>query len=241
MKKKIVFGVFKFRNVFVNACIFILLGIIATVAFVGGNENITVDNTSKTAIYSGNTQKANVSLMVNVYWGSEYLDKMLDIFKENEIKTTFFLGGMWVLDNEDLVKRIEAEGHELANHGYKHKDQDKLTYEQAKVEIETTHSLIKRLTGREMTLFAPPSGAYNKQTITVAEELGYKTIMWSKDTIDWRDQDKTLIINRATKNIKNGDLILMHPTSSTVDALPDIIQTIKQAGFNITTVSKCLE
>lgn len=241
MKKKVVFGVFKFRNVFINLCIFALLGIVATVAFLGGDNGTTVDNTAKTAIYSGNTKKTNVSLMVNVYWGSEFVEEMLEIFEENDIKTTFFVGGMWVLDNEALVKKISDSGHEIANHGYKHKDQDKLTYEQAKAEIQTTDSLIKQLTGKQMDLFAPPSGAYNEQTITVAEELGYKTIMWSKDTIDWRDHDKNLIVSRATKNVKNGDLVLMHPTESTIEALPDIIKSIKQQGFNITTVSKCLE
>jgi len=241
MKKKIWFGVFKFRSVFINVCIFALLGIIATVAFLGGDRGTTVDNTTKTAIYSGNTKNANVSLMVNVYWGTEYVDEMLTIFKENDVKTTFFVGGMWVLDNEALVKKIQAEGHEIANHGYKHKDQKKLSYEQAKTEIQTTDTLIKQITGQKMTLFAPPSGAYSEQTITIAEELGYKTIMWSKDTIDWRDHDQSLITTRATKNIKNGDLVLMHPTAATVQALPNIIKTIKQQGLNITTVSKCLE
>lgn len=240
MKKKVIFGVFKLKTIFINVCIFALLGVIAAVAFLGGNDGLAVDNISKLAYYNGNQKNPNISLMVNVYWGTEYLEQMLNIFKENDVKATFFLGGMWVLDNEDLVKQMQAEGHELANHGYKHKSQDKLTYEQAKTEIETTDNLIKKLTDVKMELFAPPSGAYNKQTLNVATELGYKTIMWSKDTIDWRDHDKALILKRATNNLKNGDLILMHPTEATVQALADIIKEIKQQGFNITTVSKCL-
>ena len=62
--------------------------------------------------------------------------------------------------------------------------------------------------------------------------------MWSKDTIDWRDADAQVILDRATKNLKNGDLVLMHPTKATLNALPQIIQKIKENNFNIVNVSK---
>ncbi|MBP3389804.1 MAG: polysaccharide deacetylase, partial [Clostridia bacterium] len=103
-----------------------------------------------------------------------------------------------------------------------------------------THQIVKSLSGVEMTLFAPPSGAYNDATLSVATSLGYKTIMWTLDTIDWRDQDKNLILSRATKNVKGGDLILMHPTAKTLEALPDIIDTLKAKGLEIAPVSETL-
>ena len=61
--------------------------------------------------------------------------------------------------------------------------------------------------------------------------------MWSKDTIDWRDKDTNLIYSRATKNLSNGDLVLMHPTKNTVDALPKIIKFYLDAGFDVVPVS----
>ena len=91
-----------------------------------------------------------------------------------------------------------------------------------------------------MNLFAPPSGAYNSTTLNVAESLGYKTIMWTKDTIDWRDQDGGLIFQRATKNACGGDFILMHPTQATLNSLKEIIDFYKNKGFNLTTVSETL-
>ena len=92
-------------------------------------------------------------------------------------------------------------------HGYLHLDQNKLGIEKNRQEIELCHELIKQLTGYEMTLFAPPGGAFSSATLTAAKELGYKTIMWSKDTIDWRDHDSEIIFSRATKNVAGGDLI----------------------------------
>ena len=89
-----------------------------------------------------------------------------------------------------------------------------------------------------MGLFAPPGGAYNSSTAIIAHNLNYKTIMWSKDTIDWRDQNKELIIDRATTSLSNGDLILMHPTKCTCEALPEIITKIVDSGYKIATVGE---
>ena len=201
----------------------------------------TVSQNENGVYYSGNPDKPYISLMVNVYWGNEYLEQMLEIFLENDIQTTFFVGGTWASKNNELLQKIKDAGHEIGNHGFFHKDQDKLDYAQNKSEILNNHNLIKELLGVEMNLFAPPSGAYSSITLDVAESLGYKTIMWSKDTIDWRDHDASLILKRATTNLSNGDLILMHPTEATVQALSDIIANIKIQGFEIVTVSKNIE
>ena len=107
-------------------------------------------------------------------------------------------------------------------------------------EISNTHTIVKELLGVEMNLFAPPSGAYNKITVSSASNLGYKTIMWTRDTIDWRDKDADLIYQRAIKNAKGGDLILMHPTEKTLEALPKIIDYFQSNGFNLTTVTQTL-
>ncbi len=94
-----------------------------------------------------------------------------------------------------------------------------------------------------MNLFAPPSGSYNKKTVEMANELGYKTIMWTegRDTIDWRDKDSEVIYSRAIKNCKGGDFVLMHPTEATKNALDRIIKTLKQQGFELCTVSENLQ
>ena len=189
------------------------------------------------AIYSGNNNKNNITLMVNVYWGTEHIDKMLEIFKDEQVCTTFFVGGCWVAKNNEKLSKIVSYGHEIGNHGYYHKDHSKLNYNQNQDEIYITHELVKNVVNKEMKLFAPPSGSYNKTTLDIAQKLGYKTIMWTRDTIDWRDKNANLIYERAVKNANNGDLILMHPTEKTVEALPKIIKTLKQKGFNLTTVS----
>ena len=103
-----------------------------------------------------------------------------------------------------------------------------------------TEELIKGIIGVKTTLFAPPSGSINEKVLNVAENLGYKTIMWSLDTIDWRDKDENLIFKRATEKTAGGDLILLHSTECTVKALDKIIKDLKSKGLTPTTVSKTL-
>ncbi len=192
-------------------------------------------------IYAGNTENNNISIMINVYQGNEYVEDMLDILDAYGVKTTFFVGGSWAVKNLSLVRTIYTRGHELGNHGFYHKDQDKLDFSANSQEIDMCHKVVSENLGVEMNLFAPPSGAYNVTTVDAATSLNYKTIMWTHDTIDWRDHDTNLIVKRATKDMSNGDLILMHPTKESVSALTSIISYAVNNGFTPTTVSKCIQ
>lgn len=223
-----------FTNLTIAVCIFSAFNMCFNV------EAKVVSSTGYSAIYRGNTENKNACLMINVYWGTEYIEPMLEVLKEKGVKTTFFVGGYWVAQNEELLKKMVNEGHEIANHGYYHKNQGELGLERNTEEISMNHQLVKSTCGVEMNLFAPPSGSYNSNTLESAEKLGYKTIMWSKDTIDWRDKNADLIHSRATKNMQNGDLILMHPTKCTYEALAGIIDAYQSAGFNLTTVTETI-
>lgn len=228
------------KNLETHVTNLILITLIIGMFFLAFTSNIksVYNANANTAIYRGNPEKNNVSLMINVYWGTEYVEPMLEVLKNEDVKATFFVGGCWVAKNNEILKKIYDDGHEIANHGYYHKDHKYLSKERNQEEIYINHKMVKEILDVDMTLFAPPSGSYNNLTLEVASSLGYKTIMWSKDTIDWRDKDSNLAYTRATKNPKNGDLILMHPTEHTLKALPDIIKFYKNNNFNLTTVSE---
>ena len=234
-----VISAIKFRKYAANMVIAGLFALMLALTYMGGVMNVFSQNAYE-PFYHGDVQKKNVSLMVNVYWGTEYLDDMIRIFAENEIQTTFFVGGTWAIKEDDMLKKIYDAGHEIGNHGYFHKSHDKIGEQGNRDEILNTHNLVKEILGIEMNLFAPPSGAFSEMTLKVAEGIGYKTIMWTKDTVDWRDKNTELIYERAIKNERGGDFILMHPTKNTVEALDRIIKHYKQSGFCVTTVSECL-
>lgn len=225
-----------FKCVIANICIVLIIVATSIAAFSSVYAALPASSAPIYRADSGN----KVCLMVNVYWGDEYLDDMLDIFDKYNIKTTFFVGGTWVNKNENKLKDIYARGHEIANHGYFHKDHKKLNEQLNREEISACHNLVKQILGIDMKYFSPPSASFSSTTLAVAEKMGYTTIMYSRDTIDWRDKDANLIFKRATKNITGGELVLMHPTAATVAALESIIKEILSRDLVITTVGDVL-
>jgi len=234
-----------FQTIRIKLATQFVLGIfILSVAFLclSPMEDNVATESRPTEIYrSAQEDAAGVSLMFNVYWGTEEVYKILDILSSHKAKATFFIGGCWADDNVECLKAIYADGHELGNHGYFHKDQNKLTFEENKREIADCNQFIKLTVGCEPTLFAPPSGAYSEETLRAANALQMRTILWSKDTIDWRDKNAALIYTRATKNVKNGDFILMHPMQETADALNDILKFYEKNNLKTVTVSENLQ
>ena len=110
-----------------------------------------------------------------------------------------------------------------------------------KNEIARCNRFVELAVGVSPILFAPPSGAYNATTIEVARALNMKTILWSRDTIDWRDKDETLIYRRATKDIRGGEFVLMHPMKETASALADILRNYESCNLRAITVGENLQ
>ena len=228
------------RNVkialFTNIFLAVVLVAVGTVCFFPFGA-MTAGKLSDQVYYNGNKDSNYISIMFNVYGGTEYISEILDTLDEYNVHATFFVGGSWADDHAEILTQIKDRGNELGNHGYFHKNQDTLSLEKNKEEIGICGELVERLTGVKMNLFAPPSGAYAEQTVEAAENLGYKVIMWSKDTIDWRDHDQTVIYRRATNGVGGGDLVLAHPTKETAAALPSILAYYRDQGLEQVPVS----
>ena len=155
-------------------------------------------------IYYVDTNEKKVAFSFDASWGAERTQKILDILAEHEIKTTFFLTGFWVEDYPEQVKAIDAAGHEIGNHTATHPHLNSLTAEEIREELKTVEQMIWEVCGRKTVLFRPPFGEYNNQVITTASELGYKTIQWSIDSLDWQNLSKEEIVNRVTNRIHTG-------------------------------------
>lgn len=220
----------------------LLVAVVTAVSFIGflGGTVASVSKDSSNLFYSAK-EGSGVSLMFNVYEHTDNVFKILDILDEYEVKCTFFIGGSWADDNVDCVREIYKRGHEPASHGYFHKDHSRMTSKEANLEeIRPSVKLINMICGTDISLFAPPSGSFCEATLNACAELGLRVIMWSRDTIDWRDQDVNLIYTRATNKLENGEFVLMHPTGCTVTALPKILSYIRDNGLKAVTVSQNL-
>jgi len=224
---------------FVIAAVLITTFGVAIAAAMPGDAQIKAVNN---AIYEGNKSGEKVALMFNVYENAANVEKIADILDEYGFKATFLVGGSWVAKHPNTLLKIAAKGFEIGNHGYLHRDHAKLSLKQNKDEISLTERLVdETLSGlpdyKNCKLFAPPSGSIGDVMFDACKALNYRVIMWTRDTIDWRDHDENVIYERAVRNIKAGDLILMHPTDCTVQALPRILEYIKTANLRADIVS----
>lgn len=221
--------------------IYIIIFMLINLAFMETESAIAAEQPENMPISFVNTDEKVVAIACNVYEGEKLLPGMLDVLDKHNVKITFFFGGVWVKRNPDTLKLIYERGHEIQNHGYNHRLPTKIDSEKNIKEIKDTEQLIQSIIGVRTTLFEPPSGDYDSNTLSLMEPLGYKMVTWSVDTIDWRsDATKERILSRIAKKIKPGSIILMHPKEVTADSLEDIIQYIQGQGYKITTVTDLL-
>lgn len=192
-------------------------------------------------IYKGNPEKPMVTFLVNVAWGNEYLPQILKVFNEHGVKATFFLDGTWVKNHPKLAKMIVEEEHEIGNHGYSHPDMKKLSKARIREELEKTNEVIYATLEVTPAYFAPPSGSLRQDVVDIAAELNMFTIMWSVDTIDWRNPEPEKMVQNVLKKVHPGAMILMHPTASSAAGIEEIIIGVKAKGYQIGTVSQLID
>lgn len=194
------------------------------------------------AIYQGNPEKRAVALTFNVDWGEEYIPQILQVLATEEVKATFFPTGRWAEKFPGILAEIAAAGHEIGNHGYTHAHVGSLSPAEIKAEIEKGQAAIQKITGVRPSLFAPPYGEKNGAVVQAAAEMGYLTVMWTVDTLDWQeDRQPSEIARRVLEKKTNGAIILMHPTARTLQALPVITRSLREQGYDFLTVSEIIK
>ena len=224
-----------------NFVISVLVLSIGVLCLSAKDVDVSTDGNEVEFYRSAGAEGVGVSLMFNIYWGTDEVYRILQILKTHNAKATFFIGGCWADDNVECLRAIFSDGHEIGNHGYFHKDHAALTLTNNQKEIADCNRFIELAIGVKPTLFAPPSGSYNNVMLSACKGLRMKTILWTKDTIDWRDKDSSVIYTRATKGVEVGDFILMHPMKETADALNDILKYYKENNLKVVTVSENLQ
>jgi len=193
-------------------------------------------------IYSVETDEKKIAISFDAAWGAEYTRKIMDIVEERNIRTTFFLVGFWVDKYPEMVKEIASRGHEIGNHSTTHPHMAKLSREQMITEIETTQRKIEELAGeRAVKLIRPPFGEYNDLLIKTCRELGFYTIQWDVDSLDWQEHGVQHMFDRVTGKTRSGSIILFHNNAKYItQALPSILDHLLAEGYQIIPVSELI-
>lgn len=194
-------------------------------------------------IYCVDTTEQKVALSFDAAWGAEDFSRLMDILEAHDVKVTFFMTGGWVEQNPDCVKYLVEQGHDLGNHSEHHYDMTTISKEEMSTELMSVHDRVKELTGYEMFLFRPPYGAYDNNVINTASSLGYYSVQWSVDSLDWKDYGVDSIINTVCnhKALGPGAIILCHNGAKyTADALDTMLTNLEDQGYEIVPVSELI-
>lgn len=221
-----------------------MLGVVlAPVQLTGRNYLVSmVTKTIKLVpIYSVDTPEKKIAISFDATWGTENTDRLLDIMDKHKIKTTFFLVNIWLEKYPEVAKKISDRGHEIGMHSTTHPHFTQLSEGQMEKELKDNHQRIYDVTGQKPVLFRPPYGDYNNNVIRTVDRLGFKTIQWSVDSLDWKDLSSEQIQNRILSKIKPGDIVLFHNAGKyTPDALDPLLTNLEQQGYQVVPISELL-
>ncbi len=206
--------------------------------------NATTEHLQKyNAYYLGEDEKV-IYLTFDAGFENGHTPAILDALKKHNAPAAFFLVGNYLETAPDLVRRMIAEGHTVANHTYHHPDMSAIASKDAfQAELAATEKKFYEITGQEMPkLYRPPQGKYSEQNLQFANELGYTTVFWSLAYVDWYKDDqptKEEAFKKLIPRIHNGAIVLLHSTSATNAAvLDELLTRYEEMGYRFGDLSE---
>ncbi|PTM58037.1 polysaccharide deacetylase family protein [Desmospora activa] len=173
-----------------------------------------------------------------------YTVEILDILRREGVPATFFVVGHMVRGYPGIVKRMDEEGHVVANHSWSHPILTQMNEKKIKKELTATNRAVEQAIGKEMLLMRPPYGAIRGKE-EIVKNGGWEIVMWDVDPMDWkREKTAQEIRFSVTGGVKPDSIVLLHSAGgdreATVRALPGIIRDLHRAGYRFVTVDEIL-
>ena len=154
-------------------------------------------------------------------------------------RATFFMVGQNVKGHPDIIRRMMADGCELGNHSWSHPQLNKLSAGEVRSQINRTNDAIAAVAGHGATVMRCPYGATGGSVKSVLGDMGYASILWSIDTLDWKTRNASSTVSSVLNNVKDGDIILMHSLyNQTAAAVETMVPELVRRGYQLVTVSE---
>ncbi|MEG1756946.1 MAG: polysaccharide deacetylase family protein [Oscillospiraceae bacterium] len=182
-----------------------------------------------------------ICLTFDLGYENGYTPAILDALENAGVKGTFFITMQYVKEAPDIVRRIIADGHTLANHSVHHPSMPGISSEKAAAEVTVLHDYIEKEFGYSMKLFRFPMGEFSENTLSIVNSLGYKSVFWSFAYRDWltdAQPDPASSVTRLAKAAHPGAIYLLHTVSSTnAKILPELIERLRADGYSFSLVT----
>ena len=200
---------------------------------------------SAAEIVHGPADQPYISLVINAGSGYPPAEELLDILAAKGVRTTFFLMGWWAERNPALVRRIHDEGHEIASHGYRVFDLTRVSDQAVIDDLERADAVISGITGRSTRpLWSPSAGYRDARVRGIAAQLGYRPILWTQDSGDWRENATADgVLRRSLAGAVNGAIIVLHLDSpqsraATAAVFGRLIDSLRERGLEPVTITE---
>jgi len=175
--------------------------------------------------------------------------RLLEVLAKHNVRATFFLIGRFVVQRSDIVRELVRAGHEVGNHTFNHPNLILVSSERTRKEIADCQQGLLETTGKTAWLFRPPFGGRRPGTLQIARSLGLEPVMWNVTGHDWTGLPADTIVAKVSRQIRGGDIILLHDgshvrmganRSQTVIATDRIIAKHKQEGYEFVTIPEMM-
>ena len=236
---------------YIKRTILMVLGLILTFGLGYWTGKFSVDDlpvngllARKMPIFYVKKKTPDVCLTFDISWGEKTLPLVLKVLENQQTPATFFLSGPWAVKHPEAVKEIYNQGHEIASHGDRHLDLSQYPKETVRENISKAHRDLLSVVDRVAPYFRPPNGDYDDLVIDTAKELGFETVIWSVDSLDWKNPGPEYMIDRVLQRVFPGAIVLCHASDSSREihlALPGIISGLRKKGFRLVTLSQLAE
>ncbi len=177
-----------------------------------------------------------------------YTPRVLDVLAKYNVRATFFLIGSAAEKHRGIVERIIREGHEIGNHTYFHSNLSRMAPWQILLDLGKANKVFSDITGKDVPVVRPPYGALDPPAVKAIGDKGYNVLLWTVDSLDWWGISKEEVIGNVLPKVETGVIVLQHSSggpdedlTGSVDALPDIIETLQSQGYSFHTASEILE
>lgn len=192
-----------------------------------------------------------VALTFDAGANSAGLPKILQGLANAGVPASFFLTGNWAAANPAGVSAIVAAGHRVGNHSMTHPGFTGLPDDGIAAEVRGAEQAIRAAGADPMPFFRFPFGERDARTIAAVNNLGYVPVRWTVDTLGWKGTSGGItaqqVADRVLSALRPGEIVLMHigsnpddGTTLDADALPQIIDRIRQAGYSFVTLESLL-
>jgi peptidoglycan/xylan/chitin deacetylase (PgdA/CDA1 family) len=138
---------------------------------------------------------------------------VLDALEAAGLRATFFLVGEQAMTHRALAREVSERGHEVALHGFEHRDHGELSAREARDDLARGLGVIEVATGRRPALFRPPYGRFSEDSYAACRDLGLEPVYWSAWGMDWEPLSADRIAELATRDLAPGAILLLHDSA----------------------------